>query len=460
MPLISPFRAIRYNSAQFSDLTPVLTPPYDVISDEEQARYYDRDPHSMIRIDLNRIRPTDSSTDNRYLRAARHFADWKRDRTFIQDDSPSYYPSSIRYTLATGETKTLLGFFALVRAEPFDTGQILPHELTFASAKQDRLELLRHCRAHFSPILLLAPDPSGRLRPCLEKMIVSSEPAGRAITETAEQRVWRATDPSMIGELNGIVAQAPLLIADGHHRYETALNYRREIAADPRARGEVGAAADFCLAFITASHDPGLSILPTHRVLARLGGFDLSRFLDRLKERFAVTPIPPGPQSADPGSFQSLPALLDAMRHHGQTQPTFGLIGGPIGSESTAAAASKTSGRSWVLTCNEPASAQLDVRILQADILEELLHLQEESAVAAGQLRYVKDPAHAASIVMTGEAQLAFLLNPTPIEAIETISRTGGRMPRKTTYFLPKPFTGFVIYPVNPGSLPDPLPHV
>jgi hypothetical protein len=184
-----------------------------------------------------------------------------------------------------------------------------------------------------------------------------------------------------------------------------------------------------------------------------LEGFDLSRFLDRLKERFAVTPIPHGPQPADPGSFPSLPALLDAMRHHGQTQPTFGLISGPIGSAST------LTGRSWVLTCNEPASAQLDVRILQADILEELLHLQEETAVAAGQLRYVKDPAHAAASVMTGEAQLAFLLNPTPIEAIETIARSGGRMPRKTTYFLPKPFTGFVIFPVSPGSLPDPLPH-
>jgi uncharacterized protein (DUF1015 family) len=456
MPLISPFRAVRYNSAQFSDLTPVLTPPYDVISDEEQARYYDCHPRSMIRIDLNRIRPTDSGADNRYLRSARHFADWLRDRTFIQDDIPAFYPSSIRYALATGETKTLLGFFTLVRVEPFDTGQILPHELTFASAKQDRLQLLRHCRAHFSPILLLAPDSSGRLRPLLEKMIASSEPAGRAVTETAEQQVWRTTDPSMIGELSGLVAQAPLLIADGHHRYETALNYRREIAADPRAREEAGAAADFCLAFITAGHDPGLSVLPTHRVLAGLEGFHLGRFLDQLKERFAVTPIAAASQHGDPGSFQSLPALLDAMRHHGQTQPTFGLIGGPIGS----APASTSTGGSWVLTCNEPASAQLDVRILQADILEELLHLQEETAVAAGQLRYVKDPAHAAASVTTGEAQLAFLLNPTPIEAIETIARSGGRMPRKTTYFLPKPLTGFVIYPVNPGSLPDPLPHI
>jgi len=453
MPLICPFRAVRYNSAQFSDLTPVLTPPYDVISDEEQARYYDRHPRSMIRIDLNRIRPTDSSTDNRYLRAARHFADWVHDRTFIQDNAPSLYPSSIRYALATGETKTLLGFFALVRAEPFDTGQILPHELTFASAKQDRLQLLRHCRAHFSPILLLAPDSSGRLRPMLEKMIASSEPAGRAVTETVEQQVWRAIDPSMIGELSRLVAQAPLLIADGHHRYETALNYRREIAADPRAREEAGAAADFCLAFITAGHDPGLSVLPTHRVLARLEGFHLGRFLDQMKERFAVTPMTPASQHADPGSFQPLPALLDAMRHHGQTQPTFGLIGGPIGSGST------SPWQSWVLTCNEPASARLDVRILQTDILEELLHLQEETAVAAGQLRYVKDPAQAATFVNNGEAQLAFLLNPTPIEAIETIARSGGRMPRKTTYFLPKPLTGFVIYPVNPVSLPDPLPR-
>jgi uncharacterized protein (DUF1015 family) len=447
MPLICPFRAVRYHPARFPDLTPVVTPPYDVISEEEQARYYERHPNSMIRIDLNRIRPSDSDADNRYLRAARHFADWRTGQTFIQDDAPSYYPSSIRYT-ADGGTKTLLGFFALVRAEPFESGQILPHELTFATAKQDRLQLLRHCRAHFSPILLLAPDPKGRLRPLLEKAIASSEPAGRASTETVEQQVWRAADPSIIAELSGLVAQAPLLIADGHHRYETALNYRREIGADPRLREAVGAAADFCLAFITAGHDPGLSILPTHRVLGRLEGFDPGGLLDRLKAQFAVEPVSP---ASGPGS---LPALLAAMQHHGQTQPTFGLVmggGPPSGSPSSA--------RSWVLTSNEPVTAQLDVRILQADILEELLGLQEETAVTGGQLRYVKDAGQSVGLVERGEAQLAFLLNPTPIEAIETIARTGGRMPRKTTYFLPKPLTGFVIYPVDPGALPDPLPR-
>ena len=441
MPLICPFRAIRYNPVRFPDLTPLLTPPYDVISDDEQARFYDRHPNNMIRIDLNRIEPTDSDRDNRYLRAARHFADWRDAQTFVQDTVPAFYPSSIRYTTAGGETKTLIGVFALVRAEPFESGHILPHELTFASAKQDRLNLLRQCRAHFSPILLLAPDPAGRLRPLLEKAIAASPPAGRAITETLEQQIWRMTDPSLIGELSGLVAQAPLLIADGHHRYETALNYRREITADGRAQQEVGAAAEFCLAFITASHDPGLSILPTHRVLARLRDFETDRFLDQLKERFSVTPV-----AADPQSPQALPALLAAMQQRGRTQPTFGLIGG-------------TPARAWVLTSNQPASAQLDVRILQSDILEELLQLQEETAVAGGQLRYVKDPVQAADLVARGDAQLAFLLNSTPIDAIETIARSGGRMPRKTTYFLPKPLTGFVIYPVDPTALPDPLPR-
>ncbi len=454
MPLIAPFRAIRYNPARFPDLTPLLTPPYDVIAPEEQARYYDRHPNNMIRIDLNRILPTDSDTDNRYLRAARHFADWRQDQTLIQDDTPSFYPASIRYSLATGEMKTLVGFFSLVRAEPFESGHILPHELTFASAKQDRLQLLRHCRTHFSPILLLAPDPEGRLRPLLEQAIATSAPAGRAIVDTtARQEIWRLTDPLLIGKLGRLVAQHPLLIADGHHRYETALNYRKEIAADAQARRELGPAAEFCLAFITASHDPGLSILPTHRVLGRLQGFDAGRFLEQLKERFSVMPIStPIPIPAEPGSPQAVPALLAAMQQHGQTQPTFGLV---IKSGS----GSGSSARLWVLTSNEPVSAQLDVRILQSEILEELLHLQEEAAVANSQLRYVKDPAQAVDSVLRGDAQLAFLLNSTPIESIETIARSGGRMPRKTTYFLPKPLTGFVLYPVDPRALPDPLPR-
>jgi uncharacterized protein (DUF1015 family) len=438
MPLIRPFRAIRYNPARFPDLTPLLTPPYDIISPDEQEGYYARHPNNMIRIDLNRIRPDDSETDNRYLRAARHFADWRHNQTFIQDDTPSFYPASIRYSPVTGETKTLLGFFGLVRAEPFESGQILPHELTFASAKQDRLQLLRHCRAHFSPILLLAPDPTGQLRPLLERAIAASTPAGRAVVDAATaQEAWRLTDPSLVGELAGLVAQAPLMIADGHHRYETALNYRKEIAADAQARQALGPAAEFCLAFITASHDPGLSILPTHRVLARLPEFDAGRFLDQLKERFSILPL-----AVDPTSPDGMPSLVAAMQRHGRTQPTFGLVGG-------------SPARLWVLTAAEPVSAQLDVRILQSEIFEALLHLQEESAVANGQLRYVKDSSQAAQQVLRGEAQLAFLLNPTPIDAIETIARSGGRMPRKTTYFLPKPLTGFVLYPVDPAALPN-----
>ncbi|MBI3621963.1 MAG: DUF1015 domain-containing protein [Nitrospirae bacterium] len=444
MPLIRPFRAIRYNPARFPDLTPLLTPPYDIISPDEQEGYYTRHPHNMIRIDLNRVRPADSETDNRYLRAARHFADWRHDQTFIQDETPSFYPASIRYAPAKGETKTLLGFFALVRAEPFESGQILPHELTFASAKQDRLQLLRHCRAHFSPILLLAPDPTGRLRPLLERAIAASVPAGRAVVDAATvQEAWRLTDPPLISELGGLIAQAPLMIADGHHRYETALNYRKEIAADAQARQALGPAAEFCLAFITASHDPGLSILPTHRVLARLPGFDAGRLLDRLKERFSILPL-----AVDPASPDAMPALTAAMQQHGRTQPTFGLVVGAREDGSPA--------RLWVLTANEPVAAQLDVRILQSEIFETLLHLQEESAVADGQLRYVKDATQAARQVLSSEAQLACLLNPTPIDAIETIARTGGRMPRKTTYFLPKPLTGFVLYPVDPAALPDP----
>jgi len=184
--------------------------------------------------------------------------------------------------------------------------------------------------------------------------------------------------------------------------------------------------------------------LPTHRVLARLPEFDAGRLLDQLKERFSILPL-----AVDPASPDAMSALVAAMQRHGQTQPTFGLVVGAQGGGAPA--------RLWVLTANEPVSAQLDVRILQSEIFETLLHLQEESAVANGQLRYVKDAGQAARQVLSGDAQLACLLNPTPIDAIETIARSGGRMPRKTTYFLPKPLTGFVLYPVDPGALPTPL---
>jgi uncharacterized protein (DUF1015 family) len=427
MPFIAPFRAIRYNPARFSDLSPLLTPPYDVISDAEQASHYTRHPHNMIRLDLGHILPTDSDRDNRYSRAARLFAQWRREAIFIQDEHPALYPTSIRYTPPSGETKTLLGLFALVRLEPFDTGQILPHEMTFAAAKQDRLLLLRECRAHFSPIFLITPDPDGRLRPLLEAAVTRAEEAGHAAAGESDQfvqRIWRLADPALIDDLRAVIGKAPLLIADGHHRYETALNYRKEMAG-----AGVDSPADYCLAFIAASHDPGLSILPTHRVLARLPDFDPRQLLAQLGDRFSIT------TPVDPQAPAAVSELLAAVQQGGRTQPTFGLIG--------------PDGRMHVLTSRQPAAAQLDVRILQSEILDELLHVHEEEAMVKGQLRYVKDPQEAARLVRTGDAQLAFLLNPTPIEAIETIARGGGRMPRKTTYFLPKPFTGFVIYPVG-----------
>jgi uncharacterized protein (DUF1015 family) len=362
------------------------------------------------------------------VRAARWFEQWRREQLFIQDEAPAFYPASIRYSRPTGETATLLGLFGLVRLEPFDAGQILPHEMTFAAAKQDRLQLLRECRAHFSPIFLISPDPDGQLRPLLERAIARSEEAGHADTGAAgqEQRLWQLTDPALTNELGALLAKTPLLIADGHHRYETALAYRKEAAGTAG-----GAPADFCLAFITASHDPGLSVLPTHRVLAHLPDFEPQRLFTQLGDRFSLTTL--APQPAGP---TALPELLAAVQRGGQTQPTFGMI-------------TRSPARMSVLTHSQPAAAQLDVRILQSEILEELLQIHEEEAMAKGQLRYVKDPQEVARLVLSGEAQLAFLLNPTPIEAIETIARSGGRMPRKTTYFLPKPLTGFVIYPLD-----------
>ena len=426
MPLVQAFRAIRYNPARFPDLTPLLTPPYDVISEQEQAACYARHPHNMIRLDLGQILPADSDADNRYVRSAHSFAQWRREQILIQDQTPALYPSSIRYALPTGQVKTLMGVFALVKLEPFDAGHVLPHEMTFSAAKEDRLHLMRASRASFSPIFLISPDPDGRLRPLLEQSIPRSEAAGSARPSGATegdnqplQQLWRLTDPAMIDEITAVLAKHPLLIADGHHRYETALNYRNEVAGSA-----AGASANFCLAFIAASHDPGLSIQPTHRVVARLPNFDLPSFCQRLGDRFSIAP-----QTG--AAVQDLQA---AMERSGQTQPVFGLI---------------TPSGASLLTYRRPAGGQLDVRILQSEILEALLQLQEEEAVAGGRLRYVKDAQEAARLVQAGEAQLAFLLNPTPIEAIEAIAHSGGRMPRKTTYFLPKPLTGFAIYPLD-----------
>jgi len=423
---VNPFRGVLYNPEKVPDLKQVVTPPYDVINPEAQAIYHRRHPHNVIRLDLGEQFPDDSTTNNRYTRAAAYFKDWLKNQVFIQDNHPALYRYEITYSLGhqrQTSKKTLRGFFAVVRLEPFSSGKILPHENTFPKVKEDRLNLLRACRANFSPIFALYLDSEDRVQNLLEQ---GSSKASLRIDfineDQTHHRMWSAKDPGLIRKIQERLAPQILLIADGHHRYETALAFREEY---PKA--------DHMLMLLVNMKDPGMSLLPIHRVMQNLSADRAERLLKDLPRYFQVeTNIP------------TLASLQQRMEKSGQHQSTMGLytdrgdyqllILKPEGLQKARA------------LLNMPAtSTPLDVDIFDQLVLEELLGFKGGAADRGTYLLYIKDPEEGVEKVKRGKAQMAFFLNPVKIEVVQDLAREGIKMPHKSTYFYPKPLSGLVI---------------
>src|SRR6266566_8052766 len=261
---VQPLRGIRYNSEVVGNLAQVITPPYDVISEEAQARYFARSPYNIIRLELGLDEPGDTTLNNRYTRAASIYAEWRMVAILRQDPTPRYYLYQQTYT-HNGQTYTRSSLLARVRLEPWSARIVLPHEHTMAKPKDDRLKLLRACATNLSPIMSLYNDPQGRIRRLLSSYAEKTEVQ---ITDEVNEvhRLHPITDENQIALIQNFFAERQLYIADGHHRYETALNYREEVRAMHR-KLDPKDAANFVLMALTDFDDPGLLVLPTHRLL-------------------------------------------------------------------------------------------------------------------------------------------------------------------------------------------------
>ena len=314
---IHPFRGVLYNPEKIRELAEVTTPPYDVITPEAQEAYYRRHANNIVRLDLGKITPGDGASHNRYTRAAADFRSWREQQVLIQDDQPAYYRYEISYAppdhgpqgphdpspdTPPAPSKTLKGFFAAVGLEPYHTGNVLPHEDTFPKVKEDRLYLLRACRANFSPIICLYEDPEDTVRRLLEEGSSGQRP-GVDFTDEAgmQQRMWGVQAPDALRGVQEFLRSKKLLIADGHHRYETALAFQKE---DPKA--------DRMLMLLVNLRDQGLSVLPTHRVLRNLSPDQVRRIPEGLSAYFTV----------DKG-IRSPAELQDRMRQPGQEKRGF-----------------------------------------------------------------------------------------------------------------------------------------
>lgn len=435
MSTIIPFHGTVYDAKVVGDVKQVVAPPYDIIDAAGQKSLYERHPQNIIRLELGLDQPGDGPTNNRYTRAAATLQDWLKSGALKRDAQPTIYYHTIEYAPpyapAGAPTKILKGFIATVKLEALDSGHIYPHENTRSAAKTDRLNLLEACKTNFSPIWSLYSDPQGSVMGLLEASIKGT-PARIDFRddEGFRQQLWAVTDPAVLTHVVEALRTKPLFIADGHHRYETALNYQK------LRRQQAGASAghqpyDGVMMLLAALEEPGLTVLPTHRVITTpLPSCDKVRAL--LADQFELQEFPftAGTQAVVRAQF------IETLRTNGRTVPMFGL-------------ALKRQDAYLTLTLKPahrpPADAsprtKLDVALLQQLVVTALCQTQQEQEA----ILYTKDDHEALDWVANGTGTGALLLNPTKVSEVQAVATAGERMPHKSTYFFPKPLTGLVI---------------
>lgn len=431
---VQPLRGIRYAKEAVEDLGQVVTPPFDVISPEEQARYYARHPHNMIRLELGLGQESDTMLDNRYSRAAAAFAEWRNDGILSQEVAPCYYlyQQVFRYGEQTFTRTSLL---ARVRLEPWSVKVVLPHELTMSKPKADRLRLMQACASNFSPLMSMYEDPQGRIRRLLATY--AEKPEVEFEDELGERhRLQPIMDKAVIAHIQDFFAERQLFIADGHHRYETALAYREQMRVQ-RGGLQPDDAVNFVMMALIDLDDPGLLELPTHRVLFNLGDEALSRLSDERLGQYFIVEL--SAKAATSGE------MVERLARVGAEQAAFVVC---------------TAEENWLLRPNAVARErmrqsghaeawnELDVSVAHTLLLKDVLGISEEDVTAGRNIRYIRDAAEAVQAVKGREYQMALLLNATPVRQICEVARADELMPQKATYFYPKLITGLVINPL------------
>jgi uncharacterized protein (DUF1015 family) len=417
----------RYNSAKVSDPAEVTVPPYDVISPAEQAAYQAKNPYSFIRLELPQDDPAHGL--NKYENAAKTLQQWIHDGVLVHEEMPALYFYEQAFTIGN-ERHRRLGFISAVRLEPWSAGVILPHERTLAKPKADRMALMEATGAQLSPVFALYEDQGDLAQ--LIRSATQGQPNIDCTDEAGVQhRVWVRSATSLVNEIREALMSRTVVIADGHHRYETALAYRDKLLAEGDL--PMDHPARFVLMTLVSMADPGLVVLPTHRQVFGLSPEKIQGLLSALGSGWQVEKVEPS----------QLPERLNATEGPGH----FGLIlpeGGYL-----------LSVTDWELVDRampgmSDAYRRLDVAILHRCLLEGMLGIDQAAQAAQTNLNYVKNDADALSAVANGDVQAAFLLKFTPVESLVAVAKEGEVMPQKSTFFYPKLRSGLVFHGLRP----------
>jgi uncharacterized protein (DUF1015 family) len=418
MAQIEPLRALHYNLTKTGGLDPVVAPPYDVIDAEQRAALASRSPYNVVHIDLPQ------GKGDAYAHAAELLAQWREEGAVVRDEAPAIWALTQDYAGPDGRQRTRRGFLARVRVEQYGEGRIRPHERTHPGPREDRLRLTRATKANLSPIFALFSDPAGSAWGALEATVTSEQPWGQATDDDGTvNKLWRVEDPGAIEVVQKTLGPAELLIADGHHRYETARVYADEIGGEGPHR--------YVLTCLVALEDPGLTVFPTHRLVRGLRPDQHETLANVLRGSFDIEALP------DPTTLVPSP--------NGQVK--MGYIDAHFK-------------RPFMLTLKDQAIAdaaladhaapyrRLDTAVLEALVLKGALEMTDDDIDHLAGLGYARDFDDALQLVEDGQYDAAFFMAPTPVERVQQVAAAGESMPPKSTYFFPKVPTGLLFNPL------------
>ena len=434
MAEVKPFRGIHYDVKRVGDLTRVVAPPYDVISPEEQEALHRRHPKNITWVDFGMAKEGDGPGVNKYTRAAAWFREWLAEGTLVRDAAPSLYYYEQEFTIPGKRTYVRKGFLGVLKLSAFGEGEVFPHERTLSKPKEDRLALMRATDVHMSPIFALYSDPEDEVLSSLRSAMAAAPDMAAVDDLGVKHRVWTVSRPkALLGAVEGMTGKG-VFIADGHHRYETALAFRDEMRKKHGANP--AAAYEHVLMFLCNMDDEGIVILPTHRGIHSVAGFSADGLLSKVRAHLPV-------ESRDGSPEDAMRAVEEAGR------------------KGKAIAWSAGGNRYHVASfpdlpafCDKflrkfpPQLRPLDVVLLHGFILEQLLGISPEAVTAGQCVKYYKDPSKATADLASGAIQAAFFMNAVTIPEFRGVSLSGHVLPQKSTFFYPKIGTGLLIFPV------------
>ena len=424
MPLIKPFKAVIYNKNKIKDISKVVAPPYDVIPKDMQDTLYRAHPDNIVRLILGKIKKSDTQDDNRYTRAKIFFETWLKDKAMVRDDKDAIYIYSQLYK-ESGRTIDQIGFMGLMEIERDTASKVLPHENTLLAPKVDRLNLMRSVKANLSPVFVLYEDGPHKIVNIMKRFCSRRDPFIDIKFDKVRHRVWRLDDARDIEKIRDIMKDKDIFIADGHHRYEVSRMYAREIE-DKDIPESVKENSRYLMVYFVESDDNMLTILPTHRVVKDIGNLSKKEIKEKLERFFLIKKVK--------GLSALMPELSRLSKAH-----AFGLY---LGNGDFYVLKLKNPEESDRIIANKPEDwKRLDVSILHLFILQHLLGIRDED----DNVEFFKNAQDAVKSADSGKSRIAFFLNPTKVAQVKRIAKLGEKMPRKSTYFYPKPLSGLVI---------------